>query len=72
VERILKLLLSMSKVKIKIKPDKERQRPSEIPVLRGDFSKSRQELGWKPGIKLSQTLSDTLDYWRQEVRNQKG
>lgn len=71
VERILKMLLAMSKAKIKVKPDKERQRPSEIPVLRGDFSKSRRELGWKPNIKLAQTLADTLDYWRQEVRNQK-
>ncbi|MCI0330057.1 MAG: GDP-mannose 4,6-dehydratase [candidate division Zixibacteria bacterium] len=64
IERVLKMLLRLSKVKIKVKSDPARQRPSEIPVLRGDFSKARRELGWKPAIKLEKTLSDTLDYWR--------
>jgi len=70
VERVLKTLLRLSKVKIKVKSDPARQRPSEIPVLRGDFSKARRELGWKPSIKLEKTLADTLDYWRG--RNQNG
>lgn len=64
VERVLQVLLRFSKARIKIKTDPARQRPSEIPVLRGDFSKARRELGWKPFIKLEKTLADTLDYWR--------
>lgn len=64
VERVLRMLLRLSKVKIKIKSDPARARPSEIPVLRGDFSKAKKELGWKPSIKLEKTLSDTLNYWR--------
>jgi len=64
VERVLKMLLRLSKVRIKVKSDPDRQRPSEIPVLRGDFSKAKRELGWKPVIKLEKTLSDTLDFWR--------
>ncbi len=70
VERVLKMLLRLSKVRIKVKSDPARQRPSEIPVLRGDFSKARKELGWKPSIKLEKALADTLDYWRS--RNQTG
>ena len=69
VERVLKMLLRLSKVRIKVKSDPARQRPSEIPVLRGDFSKAKKELGWKPSIKLEKTLVDTLNYWR--ARNQK-
>jgi len=69
VERVLRMLLRLSKVRIKVKSDPARQRPSEIPVLRGDFSKAKRELGWKPSIKLEKTLADTLNYWR--ARNQK-
>ena len=70
VEKVLKMLLRLSKVKIKVKSDPARARPSEIPVLRGDFSKAKRELGWKPSIKLEKTLADTLDYWR--ARNHSG
>lgn len=69
IERVLKTLLRLAKVKIKVKNDPARQRPSEIPVLRGDFSKARRELGWRPAIKLEKTLSDTLDYWRGRNQN---
>lgn len=69
VEKVLKMLLRLSKVRIKVKSDPARQRPSEIPVLRGDFSKAKRELGWKPSIKLEKTLSDTLSYWRGRNNN---
>ncbi len=69
VERVLRMLLRLSKVKIKVKSDPARSRPSEIPVLRGDFSKAKKELGWKPSIKLEKTLADTLDFWRSRNHN---
>ncbi|MCI0404978.1 MAG: GDP-mannose 4,6-dehydratase, partial [candidate division Zixibacteria bacterium] len=50
-------------------PGRNSFRPSEIPVLRGDFSKAKRELGWKPSIKLEKTLSDTLDFWRSRNQN---
>jgi nucleoside-diphosphate-sugar epimerase len=35
-----------------------------VPVLVGDSSRLRNELGWEPSIPLSQTLDDLLAYWR--------
>jgi len=69
IERIVKILLRLTKVRIKVKNDPARQRPSEIPDLRGDFSKARRELGWRPTIKLEKTLADTLDFWRGRNQN---
>ncbi len=70
VEKVLRIFLKMAKVKIRAKNDLARQRPSDIPVLKGDFSKTKRELGWKPAIKLEKTLSDTLEYWREKVKNE--
>jgi GDP-D-mannose dehydratase len=42
--------------------DPEKFRPIETLRLYGDSSKLRA-LGWKPRIKLEQTLKDILDCW---------
>lgn len=70
VEQVLKILLKLAKVKIRVQDDPARKRPSDIPILRGDFARARRELGWKPAIKLDKTLSDTLGYWREKVRKE--
>lgn len=67
IRKILDILLSLSKVKIKIKKDKERIRPSDVPILLGDCSKFQKETGWKPQLPLEKTLKDLLDYWRERV-----
>jgi len=69
IKDMLDILLSLSPVKskIKIKPDKNRMRPSDVPVLLGDCSKFRQKTGWKPEIPFETTMRDLLDYWRKIV-----
>ncbi len=64
IREILKKLLRLSKIKIEVKVLPEKQRPAEIPLLVGDYSKFRRETGWKPKIPLEQTLRDLLQYWR--------
>ena len=39
-------------------------RPTDEPIILGNISKAKDILGWKPEISLEQTISDTLDYWR--------
>lgn len=67
IKKVLEILLSMSKVKIKVEKDPERMRPSDVPILLGDFSKFRRRTGWRPKIKFEKTLQDLLDYWRERV-----
>jgi len=69
IKEMLDMLLSMSKVKVDIKVDKERLRPSDVPLLLGDNSKMFKATGWKPKIPFEETLHDTLEFWRERVGN---
>ena len=64
VESYLQTLVKSAEVSIKVETDKSRLRPVEVPLLVGDITKARRELGYKPRIPISQTLNDTLEFWR--------
>jgi GDP-4-dehydro-6-deoxy-D-mannose reductase len=64
---LLEELLHSSRVPIKVKVDTSRLRPSDVPVVQGDASRIRSELGWAPKIPVEQMLSDTLEWWRGRV-----
>tara|TARA_R110000824_G_scaffold400602_2_gene608415 strand:- start:204 stop:1175 length:972 start_codon:yes stop_codon:yes gene_type:complete len=38
-------------------------RPEELPYLRGDSTKIRSELGWKPTYTFKQMMEEMVDYW---------
>lgn len=66
----LNMLIKMSTVGgIKIEVDPQFVRPTSVPRLVGDTSKFRQLTGWKPKISFEKILEDTLNYWREFVRN---
>lgn len=67
---ILQMLIKKSKVQgIETKEDPELVRPTSLPRLIGDSSKFRNLTGWKPKISLEAILEDTLNYWREFVKN---
>ena len=39
-------------------------RPTDEPIIIGNINKAKDLLGWKQEITLEQTITDTLDYWR--------
>ena len=45
--------------------DSQRTRPSDNPILQGDYLKFRKMSGWKPEIPLDKTYTykDILEYW---------
>ena len=47
--------------------DPARLRPMDQPVVLGDPSRIRNELGWAPQISLEQSLDDLLAYWRERA-----
>ncbi|MFA5859447.1 MAG: GDP-mannose 4,6-dehydratase [Elusimicrobiota bacterium] len=63
----LEQLVSNSKIKLKVVVDKQRFRPTDTPVMVGDYSKFKKATGWVPEIEFRQTLKDLLNYWRERV-----
>lgn len=67
IAEVLRKLMSLSTVDIDVKVDPSRFRPSDVPILLGDYSKFHARTGWKPEIPFDQTLEDLLQYWRNIV-----
>lgn len=65
---ILDRLLTMSSVKIKVERDPEKNRPTDLPVLIGDYGKIKRDIGWEPQIDMDETLKDLLDWWREKIK----
>jgi GDP-4-dehydro-6-deoxy-D-mannose reductase len=52
---------------MRLEGDPSLQRPVDVPVLRGDYTKLNKATGWEPEIGLDQTLTDLLEEWRARV-----
>ena len=64
IREMLDLMIARAGVPVRVRVDSTRYRPNDLPLLLGDSSRIRDELGWAPTIPLSQTLDDLVDYWR--------
>jgi GDP-4-dehydro-6-deoxy-D-mannose reductase len=67
MREILDIMLSFSKKRIEVRQDPAKMRTSDEPILVGDNSKLCK-MGWRPQIPLEKTLSDILDFWRENLR----
>lgn len=70
MRRVLDLLLRLAHARISVRVDKTRLRKADISILKGDNRKAVRELGYAPKHSLLCTVSDTLDYWRNELSKQ--
>jgi len=61
-------LVTKADVPMRLEGDPSLQRPVDVPVLRGDYSRLNKATGWEPEIDLDQTLTDLLEEWRRHVR----
>ena len=46
--------------KVIIKIDKKYFRPTEVESLKGNYSKAKKILGWKPKVKLEDLITDMI------------
>ncbi len=67
VRQIAAMLAELGRVEIELRSQPELQRKADIPILLGSARKLRQDSGWQPAIPFSQTLSDLLEYWKQNL-----
>lgn len=68
IRSLLENILKLSTVPITVEIDSAKLRPLDIPIIEADISKLTECISWKPEIPQIQTLQETLDYWRQKVR----
>jgi GDP-4-dehydro-6-deoxy-D-mannose reductase len=66
IREVLDTLLGLSTLKVRIEQDSARMRPSDVPVLQGDYGKLHARTGWQPLIPFERTARDLLEYWRQQ------
>lgn len=66
IEEILKLVLSHSTKNITVEVDPDKLRPIDIPIIEANIEKLHERTGWGRKIALSETIVDTLNYWRSK------
>jgi len=68
IRDVVQTLLHLSSAAVTVRPDPARQRPSDVPLLLGDYGKFHRRTGWEPTIPIERSLADLLDYWRRRVQ----
>lgn len=67
IQSILDTIVELSGIKIQVEIDKLRCRPVDVPFIEADISKLQNDTGWKPRIDLLTTLSDIIEYWKNNT-----
>lgn len=68
-QEVLDMLIQRAKVNVNIVRDKSRLRPSDTPVICGNHEKLTLHTSWEPSLSITDIVSDTLDYWRNQMGN---
>ena len=64
ISELATTLLNKIDSELELKLDPRLHRPSDTPVLIGDYSKLHKQTGWKPHIEFDQTIEDTIESTR--------
>ncbi|HEX6459980.1 MAG TPA: GDP-mannose 4,6-dehydratase [Thermoleophilaceae bacterium] len=67
VSDILSGLAAHSPLELECRVDPSLLRENEVMEIRGSHERLTEVTGWRPEIDLSDTLRDTLDWWRERV-----
>jgi GDP-4-dehydro-6-deoxy-D-mannose reductase len=67
VRELIDHIQAATTLPIRVESDPGRLRPTDVPVLFGSAERLREATGWMPEIPLARTMSELLDWWRQEI-----
>ena len=70
IDEILDGLLALASVDVRQRTDARLLRPNEVEEIFGSNARLQEASGWAPELPLSQTLSDTLDWWREKAKRE--
>ncbi|MGC9994015.1 MAG: GDP-mannose 4,6-dehydratase [Terriglobia bacterium] len=68
IRSVLGLLTSCASKPIQVSVDNPSLRKHDAPEIWGDYSKAKLAVGWEPRRKLTDTLRELTDYWREKVK----
>jgi len=71
IRELVDIAVSLARVPVEVNSDPSRIREGEQPDLYAS-PRALKELGWAPRIPLQQSISDTLDYWRDRAHTEIG
>jgi len=63
IRELVEIYKDISEVNFVVEQNPEFMRPSDVPLLLCDASKTKEATGWKPVIPFWNTLADLLQYW---------
>lgn len=63
LDEMLNYIVSLCSVDVKVEVDQERFRPVDTPIVLGDNSALREDLGWEPQHSIFDTLKDMYEYY---------
>lgn len=66
--RILEIVIKSAGIPISAVEDPLKFRPIDTPVIKADITKLKAICDWKPEIPMEKTINDTLDYWRDKIK----
>ena len=66
IQEILDKILEESTAEISVEKDPSKFRPVDVPVIEANTNKLREATGWEPQIPLTQTIKETVNYWRNK------
>jgi len=64
IGEVLDGLIALATVTVNVEIEASRLRSNDNPLLLGDATRLRNEIGWEPYHPLTKTLKDLLDHWR--------
>ena len=62
--------LKLDKTKY-LKTDKKFERAEELHYLRGDSTKAKKILGWKPEYSFHSMIDEMIEYWQDKLTSKK-
>ena len=65
---LLTALGRVTGVEVDHQVDPKLRRAHEVMEVRGSYQRLHDATGWEPEISLEQTLADTVEWWREEIR----